>query len=160
MKGPATTLPEGETDIIDEAITTFRANVLFKNFEVNNGADRTMIYLTLYIQLCLKECERVKTKKEAKTALFQVGFAVAVLNNDNISLTHLGCARIHTQKYTQQLALKSFSLPGDPGWSLGGLFPTASSRDEAETFKSYIKQARTECSERVLDRFYEEGEVS
>lgn len=112
-------------DIIDEAISTFRANVLFKNFDVSNGSDRTIIYLTLYIQLALKECERVKTKKEAKSALYQ-------------------------------LAIKSFALPGESSWSLGGMFPPPASRDETETFKAYVKQARTECSERLLDCFYDE----
>lgn len=126
IKGPAPPQTDDSPDIIDEAITTFRANVLFKNFEVKTGADRTLIYLTLYIQLCLKECERVKSKKEAKAALYQ-------------------------------LAIKSFTLPGESGWTLGGMFPPPSSRDETETFKAYIKQARTECSERLLDRFYDES---
>jgi hypothetical protein len=39
----------GEEDIIDETIKFFRANVFFRNFEVKNGADRTLIYITLYI---------------------------------------------------------------------------------------------------------------
>ena len=36
-------------DIVDEAIYLFRANVLFRNFEVQGSADRTLIYLTLLI---------------------------------------------------------------------------------------------------------------
>ncbi|GMI51973.1 hypothetical protein ScalyP_jg5269 [Parmales sp. scaly parma] len=126
VKGPAVPLEQSDSpDIIDEAISTFRANVLFKNFEVKGGADRTLIYLTLYIQLAMGACEKVKTKKEAKTALYQ-------------------------------LAIKSFTIPGDAGWSLGGMFPPPESRDETESLKAYIKQARTECSERLLDRFYNE----
>ena len=40
-------------DIIDEAIQFFRAQVFFKNFEVKGPADKTMIYLTVFIQKCL-----------------------------------------------------------------------------------------------------------
>jgi actin related protein 2/3 complex subunit 3 len=38
-----------EPDIVDEALTLFRANVLFRNFEVQGSADRVLIYLTLFI---------------------------------------------------------------------------------------------------------------
>jgi len=37
---------EGE-DIIDEAISFYRANVLFRNYEIHGGADRIILYLTL-----------------------------------------------------------------------------------------------------------------
>jgi actin related protein 2/3 complex subunit 3 len=40
-------------DIIDETINTFRANTFFKNFDIKGGADRILIYLTLFIQECL-----------------------------------------------------------------------------------------------------------
>jgi hypothetical protein len=38
-----------QDDIIDETMNFFRANVFFKSFEVKGGADRLMIYLTLFI---------------------------------------------------------------------------------------------------------------
>jgi hypothetical protein len=38
-----------EEDIVEESIRLFRANVLFRNFEVKGGADRVLIYLTLFI---------------------------------------------------------------------------------------------------------------
>lgn len=59
----------GEEDIIDETIKFFRANVFFRNFEVKGGADRTLIYLTLYVGACLQELERVETKSEAEKVL-------------------------------------------------------------------------------------------
>jgi actin related protein 2/3 complex subunit 3 len=60
VRGPAPQLDvaSAEEDQIDEAIRLFRANVLFRNFEVLGAADRTLIYLTLLIhqvrpsQLC------------------------------------------------------------------------------------------------------------
>jgi actin related protein 2/3 complex subunit 3 len=50
-RGPALAVdPAGqEPDIVDEALTLFRANVLFRNFEVQGSADRVLIYLTLFI---------------------------------------------------------------------------------------------------------------
>ena len=39
----------GEEDQVDEALRLFRANVLFRNFEVQGAPDRTLIYLTLLI---------------------------------------------------------------------------------------------------------------
>lgn len=51
VRGPAPQLDvaSAEDDQIDEAIRLFRANVLFRNFEVLGAADRTLIYLTLLI---------------------------------------------------------------------------------------------------------------
>ena len=50
IRGPAPAVDGGaEDDQIDEAIRLFRANVLFRNFEVLGPADRTLIYLTLFI---------------------------------------------------------------------------------------------------------------
>ena len=40
-----------EVDVVDEALALFRANVLFRNFEVHGSADRVLIYLTLFIHL-------------------------------------------------------------------------------------------------------------
>ena len=60
VRGPAIQLPpleDGEAkadehqDIVDEAIAYFRANVLFKSFEVKGSADRVLAYLTLFIHL-------------------------------------------------------------------------------------------------------------
>ena len=53
--GPAQILPESETeDIIDESIGYFRAQVHFKNYEVEGPADKLMIYITVFIQKCLE----------------------------------------------------------------------------------------------------------
>ena len=43
-----------KTDVVDEAISFFRANVLFRNFEVKGPTDKLLLYLTLYISACLK----------------------------------------------------------------------------------------------------------
>jgi actin related protein 2/3 complex subunit 3 len=59
----------GEEDIIDETIKFFRANVLFRNFDVKGGSDRTLIFLTLCVSQFLSECERATTKAEAEKSL-------------------------------------------------------------------------------------------
>ena len=64
VRGPAPPHDAENSDIIDETISFFRANVLFKNFDVQGGSDRTLIYLTLYLQSCLSACEKVTDKKE------------------------------------------------------------------------------------------------
>ncbi len=37
-----------------QALRLFRANVLFRSFDVANSADRLLVYLTLYTSVCLK----------------------------------------------------------------------------------------------------------
>jgi actin related protein 2/3 complex subunit 3 len=49
-------------DIIDEVLGTFRANIFFRNFDVRNSGDRTLIYLTLYVQQCLVKLEKIEDK--------------------------------------------------------------------------------------------------
>ncbi|CAH1800580.1 unnamed protein product [Owenia fusiformis] len=61
FKGPAPKDTSG-FDIIDEAIQFFKANVFFKNYEITSEADRTLIYITLYITECLKKLQRCTSK--------------------------------------------------------------------------------------------------
>jgi actin related protein 2/3 complex subunit 3 len=53
-----------EEDIIDETLQTFKANILFRNFEVKGNADRLLIYLTLYVSQCLRKIQG-KNKADA-----------------------------------------------------------------------------------------------
>ena len=68
-RGPAPLAPDAEEDIIDEVIGFFKANVLFKHFEVKGSADRLLIYLTLYITQCLQRLEKCPTQVEGVKAL-------------------------------------------------------------------------------------------
>jgi actin related protein 2/3 complex subunit 3 len=58
-----------EDDIIDETLYFFKPNVLFKHFEVKGGADRVLIYLTLYITQCLQKLEKCPTQVDGVKAL-------------------------------------------------------------------------------------------
>ena len=57
VRGPGTCLPKDspQADVIDEALAYFKANVFFRTYEIKSDADRVLIYLTLYIQDCLKK---------------------------------------------------------------------------------------------------------
>lgn len=66
FKGPAPPAPSGmTTDIIDETLNFFKANVFFKNYEIKSEADRTLIYLTLYVTECLKKLQKIGSKNVA-----------------------------------------------------------------------------------------------
>jgi len=68
FKGPAPILTDNAAvDIVDEAVDFFRANILFRNFEVKGGADRLLIYLTLYIHQCLIRCQNKDKDSALKT---------------------------------------------------------------------------------------------
>lgn len=67
-RGPAPTINDCE-DIIDEALYFFKANVLFRSFEVKGPADRLLVYLTLYITQCLRKLESSTNKADALRSL-------------------------------------------------------------------------------------------
>jgi len=71
FKGPATQAPPDQEDIIDEALNFFKANVLFRNYEVKGASDRVLVYLTLYISSALTKCEK-QSKSNAERALYQL----------------------------------------------------------------------------------------
>ncbi|RCI05132.1 subunit of the Arp2/3 complex, partial [Rhizopus stolonifer] len=56
-------------DIIDEALDLFRANCLFRNFEIKGNADRVLIYLILFISQCLGSLNKNTTQSEAYKSL-------------------------------------------------------------------------------------------
>ncbi|PLB52168.1 ARP2/3 complex 21 kDa subunit [Aspergillus steynii IBT 23096] len=85
-RGPAYTLPplppntsdadvapDSESyDCVDEILSLFRANVLFRNFEINGPADRMLIYGTLFISECLGKVRPSMSSLEASKALNNV----------------------------------------------------------------------------------------
>lgn len=58
---------------MDEAITFFRANVFFKNFDIKSSSDKLLIYLTLYINIALKRLEGCRTLAEGTKAIINLG---------------------------------------------------------------------------------------
>lgn len=62
-----------QIDIVDEAITFFRANVFFKNFDNKSFANKPLIYLTLYINVALKRLEGCRTLAEGTKVIINLG---------------------------------------------------------------------------------------
>lgn len=60
-------------DIIDEALTFFRANVFFRKFDVKSPADKLLVYLTFYINMVLKRIESCRTEAEGTKSIINLG---------------------------------------------------------------------------------------
>ncbi|KMZ70479.1 Actin-related protein 2/3 complex subunit 3 [Zostera marina] len=73
IKGPAPPSDPDSSDIVDEAITFFRANVFFRNFDIQSSADKLLIYLTMYINIALKRLEGCRTLAEGTKAIINLG---------------------------------------------------------------------------------------
>ncbi|KAB5551889.1 hypothetical protein DKX38_009200 [Salix brachista] len=61
------------TDIVDEAILFFRANVFSRNFDIQSPADKLLVYLTFYINVALKRLEGCRTLAEGTKAIINLG---------------------------------------------------------------------------------------
>ncbi|ORZ02901.1 putative ARC18-subunit of the Arp2/3 complex [Syncephalastrum racemosum] len=68
-RGNAPYADENAEDIIDEAILLFRANCLFRNFEIKGNADRVLIYLILFISECLGKINKNTPQGDAAKQL-------------------------------------------------------------------------------------------
>ncbi|EOQ99209.1 Actin-related protein 2/3 complex subunit 3 [Wallemia ichthyophaga EXF-994] len=117
-------------DIISESIILFRANSLFRNFEIKGGGDRMLIYLILFISDCI-----------AKLSRGQVNSGDAM-------------KQLHT------LAVDSFSLPGEAGFPLNSLYAPPQSKMDADTLRSYLTQARVETVNRLIPILYAQSNTS
>lgn len=62
----------GDEDLIDEALKFYRANVLFASYDVKGGADRVMIFVTLYISQCLIRMQKAGNKASGNKILFDL----------------------------------------------------------------------------------------
>ncbi|CAO3624969.1 unnamed protein product [Cunninghamella blakesleeana] len=65
FRGIAPIAMDSGEDIIDEALTLFRANCLFRNFEIKGNADCVLIYLILFISECLQKINKNTPQGEA-----------------------------------------------------------------------------------------------
>jgi actin related protein 2/3 complex subunit 3 len=123
VRGPAPQAKPDEEDIIDEVLKYFKANVLFRTYEVKGPADRVLLYLTFYVHLCLLRIERKKiaNKGEAEKLLFSLAQESATL-----------------------------AAPGESGFILGGYCTAPTNNQEKQTWIDYMKQAREEIGARLV----------
>jgi actin related protein 2/3 complex subunit 3 len=60
---------EEQEDVLDEALQYFKPHMLFHTYTIKGNADRLILYLTMFINQCLKKIVGV-SKSEAKQILF------------------------------------------------------------------------------------------
>jgi actin related protein 2/3 complex subunit 3 len=70
-----------QEDIIDETLAYFKANVLFRNFEINGPADLMLAYLILYTTQCLVTI-RGKNKSQAVKDLYTLSVSNFLIPGD------------------------------------------------------------------------------
>jgi actin related protein 2/3 complex subunit 3 len=125
FKGPAPPAQDPSADdIIDEALNYFKANCMFRTFEVKGNADRLLIYVTLYIQHCVKHLTKNSYDKQS------------------------------AGKEMYQVAIKQFQIPGDNGFPMGGMVGSPANRGEADEMRQYFTQIRQEVGGRLVERVY------
>lgn len=90
-------------DIIDETLDLFRANSLFRNFEIKGPADRLLIILILFISDCLAKISASRTPPN----------------------------QLEATKSLNTLAVDSFPLPGDANFALNAHYAPAGTRHDA-----------------------------
>ncbi|WVQ98213.1 hypothetical protein IAU59_005335 [Kwoniella sp. CBS 9459] len=134
VRGPAPLAADpSQPDIIEESLDLFRANCLFRNFEIKGPADRLMIYLILFISECLSKLAPTPGRPSP-------GYQEAL-------------------KLLQTQAVDTFALPGDAGFPLNSLYHAPASRMDADALRSYLTQTRTELAIRLVDRLYPHEQV-
>ncbi|ETS62484.1 hypothetical protein PaG_03109 [Moesziomyces aphidis] len=132
-RGPAPPpIDPSRPDIIDESIDLFRANSLFRNFEIKGPADRVLIYLILFISDCL-----------TKIAASKVPWSTNEAN-----------------KQLATYAVDSFALPGDANFPLNSLYAPPGGRAEADQLRGYLTQLRQETAARLVEKVFADGTPS
>ncbi|KAL3080304.1 hypothetical protein niasHS_012409 [Heterodera schachtii] len=132
VRGPAPRIDDtSEEDVIDEALTLFKANVFFRNFEIKGPADRTLIYLFLYITECLKKLQKSPRKLQAGKDLLTLALD----------------------------SQRSFPIPGEPSFPFPGLFKPPANTQEEDTMRAYLQQLRHELGVRLVDRVFPDPEM-
>ncbi|TCD69241.1 subunit of the Arp2/3 complex [Steccherinum ochraceum] len=129
IRGPAPTANPDSADIIDETLDLFRANSLFRNFEIKGPADRLLIVLILYVSDCLEKLGKSRT----------------------------GPSQLEAGKTLNTLSVDTFPIPGDAMFQLNAHYAPPGSRADADHFRQYLIQVRQELAARLVDRLYADG---
>ncbi|KZS98081.1 actin-related protein ARPC3 [Sistotremastrum niveocremeum HHB9708] len=129
IRGPAPQADPSQGDIIDETIDLFRANSLFRNFEIKGPADRLLIILILFISDCLAKIGSARTVP----------------------------SELEASKSLNTLAVDNFPLPGDATFPLNAHYAAPASRADADYLRGYLTQVRQELAARMVERLYADG---
>ena len=137
-RGPAYTLPalppntldidispDSESyDCVDEILSLFRANVLFRNFEINGPADRMLIYGTLFVSECLGKVKPTMSARDAEKV--------------NTPCHAVGERADRNNQALINAALDNFAIPGDVSFPLNQAFEPPRDRQDAESLRAYV----------------------
>ncbi|KAF8915321.1 actin-related protein ARPC3 [Mucidula mucida] len=129
IRGPAPLADPQQPDIIDETLDLFRANSLFRNFEIKGPADRTLIVLILYVSDCLAKIGSYRTPP----SLIEAG------------------------KHLNTLSVESFPIPGDANFALNAHYAAPSNRADSDYLRQYLVQVRQELASRLVTILYADG---
>ncbi|KAJ3192845.1 subunit of the Arp2/3 complex [Irineochytrium annulatum] len=133
IRGPAPPPADPSADdVVDEAITFFRPNCFFRNFEIQGGGDRVLIYALLFVQECV-----------GKLASARSGPGLA--EGSKLLTTH---------------ALQNFAIPGDASFPLNALYEKPASRADADLLRQYFGQVRQEIALRLPAKVYDGDKLS
>ncbi|KAH7930690.1 ARP2/3 complex, 21 kDa p21-Arc subunit [Leucogyrophana mollusca] len=129
IRGPAQVADPEEGDIIDETLDLFRANSLFRNFEIKGPADRLLIVLILFVSDCLAKIGSARTPP----------------------------SKLEATKTLNTLSVDSFPIPGDANFALNAHYAVPASRADAEFLRTYLTQVRQELAARLVECLYADG---
>ncbi|KAF9651093.1 ARP2 3 complex 21 kDa subunit [Thelephora ganbajun] len=129
IRGPAQQANPDEADIIDETLDLFRANSLFRNFEIKGPADRLLIILILYVSDCLAK----------------------------IGSARVTPSQLEASKMLNTLSVDNFPIPGDAGFLLNAHYAPPGSRVDGDYLRQYLVQVRQELAARLVERLYTDG---
>ena len=128
-----------DEDIIDETLNFFKANVFFKNFEINGNADRLLIYLTLYTTDCIVKLQKVLElwlKKHKVVPFYFFSslflqftklFSLHLLNNLSQSPN-----KNQALKDMYSLSISRFFLPGEAQFPLNAVYTAPQGHEAGE----------------------------
>ncbi|KAJ8457481.1 hypothetical protein ONZ51_g11504 [Trametes cubensis] len=128
FRGPAPTADPNEADIVDETLDLFRANSLFRNFEIKGPADRLLIILILFVSDCLAKIGSARTTP----------------------------TQIEATKTLNTLAVDNFPIPGDANFALNAHYAPPPSRTDAGESIVDIP-VRQELAARLVEKLYADG---
>jgi actin related protein 2/3 complex subunit 3 len=127
LRGPAPVAASNEQgDIIDETLDLFRANSLFRNFEIKGPGDRLLIILILFISDCLAKLGSARSTP----------------------------TQIEATKNLNTLAVDNFPIPGDANFLLNAHYAPPASRADADFLRQYLVQVRQELAARLVEKLY------
>ncbi|KAM6496065.1 actin-related protein ARPC3 [Amanita muscaria] len=129
IRGPAPAADPSQLDILDETLDLFRANSLFRNFEIKGPADRLLIIFILFISDCLQKLGNARTTPN----------------------------QIEATKSLNTLAVDNFPIPGDANFPLNAHYAPPSSRVDADYLRQYLTQVRQELAARLVEKLYADG---